>query len=199
MKKILVVGEDALSCALGERLVATALPDWQLSAEPVNKNGITKLVASFGRYAQLAHHVLPVLCVADTDGRCAVELMNAWIGPAYTDRLIVRLAVSEAESWVIADRTGFAHDLGVPLNKLPHSPDIEADPKRLVLTLLRRSTKRILRDEAVSGIDPTKPGSGYNFHLCKFVRNNWDAQRGAACSPSLARALMRLRRLELPR
>lgn len=43
--RIRVAGEDALCCALGERLVATVLPDWQLSGEPINTGGVTKAAA----------------------------------------------------------------------------------------------------------------------------------------------------------
>jgi hypothetical protein len=42
MKQILVVGEDPLTCALGERLVAELLPEWSVPFSPINTKGITK-------------------------------------------------------------------------------------------------------------------------------------------------------------
>jgi hypothetical protein len=194
MSRILVVGEDALCCALGERLVAACLPDWQLAQPSIDTKGVTKLQPSLPRYVGLARSLHPVLCIADTDGQCAVELRAKWLPQAH-ERFVLRLAITEAESWVLADRQGFSQALEVPLNKLPQCPDEESDPKRLILTLVKKSKIRQFRDEVVSSTDPSKPGTGYNLHLGAFVRNRWDAQRAAQHSPSLARAVKHLERL----
>ena len=102
---------------------------------------------------------------------------------------------SLAESWVLADRQGFSQAMKVPLNKLPQCPDEESDPKRLILTLVKKSKVRQFSNEVVSSADPSKPGTGYNLHLGAFVRNQWDARGAAQHSPSLARAVMHLERL----
>jgi hypothetical protein len=192
MSRILIVGEDSLSCALGERLVGVGLPGWQLSGPSIDTKGVTKLVPALRRYVQLATHVNPVLCVADTDGQCALDLITQWLPPSATDRLVLRLAVTEAESWLLADREGFAEALHIPLNKLPTNPDLEPDPKRLLLNLAKKSRTRQIREEVVSNSDPNKQGTGYNLHLAAFVRNGWDARRAAESSTSLDRALRRL-------
>jgi hypothetical protein len=194
MSRILVVGEDALCCALGERLVAACLPGWQLAQTSIDTKGVTKLQPSLPRYLDLARNLHPVLCIADTDGQCAVEWLGRWLPQAH-DSLVMRLAITEAESWVLADRQGFAQTLEVPLNKLPQCPDEESDPKRLILTLVKKSKIRLFRDEVVSSNDPSKPGTGYNLHLGAFVRSRWNARRAAQHSPSLARAVNRLERL----
>lgn len=196
MSRILVVGEDALCCALGEKLVTDCLPDWQLSARPIDTKGITKLIPALARYQEQAQHVQPVLCIADTDRKCAVELLAAWLPRPRPEHLLLRLAVTEAESWLLADRGGFATAFQVPLNKLPQNPDEVDDPKRTLLTLARRSKQRLIRDEVVSAIDPSKQGSGYNTHLRHFVLNHWDAHRAAQTSQSLARAMSRLAELK---
>jgi len=192
MKRLLVVGEDALCCALGERLFAACLPGWQLAQTSINTQGITKLVPALERYAKQAKHVQPVLCIADTDGTCAADLLAKWLPSSTHAHFLLRLAVTEAESWLMADRAGFAQVLAVPMNKLPQRPDEEADPKRLLLTLARKSKKRLIRDEVVSSSDASKPGSGYNLHLCAFARTHWNARCAAQSSPSLARAMNRL-------
>lgn len=195
MTRILVIGEDALCCALGERLVACCLPDWRLAGPTIDTRGVTKLLPALPRYAQQAERVQPVLCIADTDGRCPVDLLAQW-RPVRTERcLLLRFAVTEAESWVIADREGTAQALAIPLTRLPHRPDEEPDPKRLLLTLAARSRKRAIREELVSFVDRNKPGSGYNLHLGAFVRSQWDARRAARVSPSLARAVKRIEEL----
>ena len=68
MKRILVVGEDALCCALGEKLVAAALPGWSLAGPAIDTKGVTKLIPALPRYSEQAQFVQPVLCIADTVG-----------------------------------------------------------------------------------------------------------------------------------
>jgi len=190
---ILVVGEDALCCALGQRLVQACLPRWQLALPPIDTKGVTKLRAALPRYIELAQHVQPVLCIADTDGQCPVQLAQQWLPKTASRRLLLRLAVSEAESWALADAAAFASLFAVPLNKIPRKPDDVTDAKGAVLGLAKRSQKRVIRDEMISPFDSTKPGSGYNLHLCSFVTTHWDAGNAAANSPSLRRAMSRLK------
>lgn len=193
-RRILVIGEDALSVALGERLVQACLPDWQTVHPSIDTKGVTKLQAGLPRYLMQAQHVQPVLCVADTDGTCPVTLQQRWL-PRPDPRLVLRLAVTESESWLLADRNGFSRHLGLPLNKLPWHPDAESDPKSLILTLARKSTLRHVRQELVAANDLCKPGSGYNLHLVQFARQHWSAQAAAEQSPSLQRAMQRLQQL----
>jgi hypothetical protein len=165
-----------------------------LAQPSIDTKGVTKLQPSLPRYLGLAQHLYPVLCIADTDGQCAVEWRAKWLPQAH-ERFVLRLAITEAESWVLADRQGFSQAMKVPLNKLPQCPDEESDPKRLILTLVKKSKVRQFSNEVVSSADPSKPGTGYNLHLGAFVRNQWDARGAAQHSPSLARAVMHLERL----
>lgn len=192
MKRILVVGEDALCCALGERLIAEALPGWLPAAPAINTKGRTKLLAKIGAYAKQARYVQPVLCIADTDGECAKTLLQHWRPQDAPPAFHFRLAVTEAESWVLADRQGFAQHFAVPVQRLPSRSDDIDDPKRLILDLIRRSKKRLFREEMVSERDPGKQGVGYNLHLSEFVREKWQMAEACEVSSSLARAVARL-------
>ena len=195
MSRLLVVGEDMLCCALAESIVACTLPTWKLSLPPINKGGVTKLRSALSRYAVQARHVQPVFCLADTDGQCAVEWLQRWRPSRMPASLILRLAVNEAESWVLADRSGFARCMGVPNGKIPAGVDQLVDPKALVLQLVGKSKSRRIRTEMVSASDPMKQGTGYNLHLCQFVRSHWDAERARELSPSLDRAMRSLQAL----
>lgn len=195
MKEILVVGEDSLCCVLGEKLVATILPGWSLIGPSIDKKGITNLIPAMPRFAKHAEFSRPVLCVADSDGRCAVELIREWRPSNAPESFMLRLAVNEAESWLLADRRAFSEALGVPLTRLPSSTDDLPDPKSVVLRLLAKSKVRLIRDEVVSRTDPNKKGSGYNLHLCNFVRKTWDAERARPASASLGRAISHIRRI----
>lgn len=194
MSQILVVGEDSLTCALGEQLVKELLPNWIMPTAPINKKGITKLIPEFSRFVKQAKFQ-PVLCIADNDGKCVKELLDKWLPKALPRNFCLRLAVVEAESWLIADRKSIADFLGIPEKHVSKTPDNEADPKRHVLNLARKSTNRELRLEMVSQTDISKQGTGYNPHLCHFVKTYWSAQRAADNSPSLARAILRIAKL----
>lgn len=89
----------------------------------------------------------------------------------------------------MADRKGFSEAFGIPLNKVPVHPDDEEDPKRIILKLAKRSSKRTIKSEVVSSVSPDKPGAGYNVHLTDFINTTWNPADAATHSPSLKRAL----------
>lgn len=198
MRQLLVVGEDALSCALGQQVVKEVLPRWALSGL-VDTRGVTKLRASISRYVQQSLHVQPVLCFADTDGACPVTMRAEWLPNGLPEQFLLRFAVTESESWILADRDASAEFFGISLANIPRNPDSVQDPKREVLRLAHMSKIRTLRTEMVSQNDINKKGAGYNAHLCAFVASRWNAKRAAVLSPSLTRAIEQVAKLDAAR
>jgi len=121
-----------------------------------------------------------------------------WLPDGIHQSFLLRLAVCEADSWVLADRAGFAKAFGVSMAAVPRKPEALADAKREVLRLAVRSSRRVIRDEVPAVGEATRPGSGYNQHLCAFVRETWNAANAAQHAPSLARAIKALKRLGNP-
>lgn len=195
MSSLVLVGEDELCCALGLSLIQQTLPGWTLAVEPINKRGVTKLKADLPRYLQQALHLRPVLCIADTDGSCPVTIRKAWLPTEVPATFLLRLAVTESETWAMADRSGFASALGVSVASVPRQPESLPDAKREVLRLAARSAKRRVKEEMLSLQDISKPGTGYNKHLCAFVRQGWRAAVAREQSPSLDRAIRALGQL----
>lgn len=196
MNSLVLVGEDALCCALGERLVEQTLPGWRLAFAPINKRGVTKLKADLPRYLQQALHVQPVLCIADTDSACPVALRQQWLPQEVPPNFLLRLAVSESEAWAMADRAAFAAALGVSVANVPRDPETLPDIKRKVLHLAAQSSKRRVREELLSVHDASKPGTGYNEHLCAFIKQGWRAAIAREQSASLHRAMLALELLQ---
>lgn len=189
MRRILVVGEDLLCTALGESLVSSQLPEWQLARPSIGTYGRTQLVKRLGAFANQARHHQPVLCIADSDGDCVRDLLLAWRKQHWPANLLLRLAVTEAECWLLADRQGCAAGLRVASKHLPKWPEQSPDPKRALLKAAAQSKSRLIRAELVAPSDPSTPGSGYNLHLAAIVHGHWQPERAAAASPSLARAM----------
>ena len=175
-------------------MVGLALPGWSLARPPINTGGITKFLSALGRYAQQAQHVQPVLCVADTDRNCAVQLKNQWMPANAPNDFLLRFAVSEAESWLLADREAIARFFGIAEANIPRNPDSLDDAKLEMLRLARRSSG-MLRREMISTLDMQKPGTGYNVHLQKFALEQWRPVAARAHSTSLDRALVSVAQL----
>ncbi|WP_156524562.1 hypothetical protein [Achromobacter ruhlandii] len=176
-------------------MISALMPQWTLAGPPIDAKGITKLTPSLGRYAQQAQYVQPVFCIADTDGKCPVDLISTW-RPLYAPRdFVFRLADAEIESWILADRSGFSSYFQTAANKIPGDIDKVVDPKRLILSLISKSRKRLFRDEIVSSTDLNKRGSGYNVHLKDFVKNQWSLENARQHSSSLERAISNLKEL----
>lgn len=190
MSQMFVIGEDAVCCALGMKLVTDVL-DWRIAQPVVDTKGVTKLLPELSRYAGLTR-VHPVLCIADTDGKCALELSREWRPRRTNDAFLLRFAVTEAESWLLADVDALARYFDVPEARIPARPDDVRDAKRAVVDLARRSRRKIIRHEVISTIDASKPGVGYNAHLCVFATQHWRPLEAAQRSPSLQRAVRRL-------
>jgi hypothetical protein len=195
VRQFLIVGEDELCCELGAKIAALVLYGWTPAAYPISTGGITKLIPRLPSLVEQAEYVQPVICIADTDGECPVEKIRALNLAKLSSNFVLRFAHTEAESWVLADRNGFSSKFGVPVSKLPHSPDAVSDAKRLVLTLASRSKYRWVRDEIVSVSDVSKRGSGYNMHLISFVRDSWNVEVAKKSSESLSRACSAIARI----
>lgn len=195
MKDILLVGEDVLCCALGKKIIEAALPDWSISGLPIDKKGITRLLPELPRYAECARHVRPVLCIADTDNKCPVEIRKQWLPPEAPQELLFRLAVSEAESWILADRHAVAQFFDVPLGVVPKAPESIKDPKSEMLKIAGRSRKKSIRSEMLTAGQQVRPGPGYNVHLGALIAQAWDVVRAQENCPSLRRAVINVQSL----
>ena len=109
-------------------------------------------------------------------------------------KFFLRVAVMEVESWVMADRRGFADFLSIPLNRIPEDTDVILQPKEFLVSLARLSRKTRLRQEIVPLPGATsKVGPGYNSRLGEFVHSRWSVNRAASVSVSLQRTLAQLR------
>jgi len=186
--------EDSLSEAVCRRLVRLTRPTAEISAVVglTGHGSIRRRLRELNRSAT----ALDVLLLTDLNSAypCPGALLLDWLsGLTLNARLFFRVAVREVEAWVLADRTHFAAELQVPLDRIPLAPDSVGDPKALFVQLARGSRSSLVRGDLVPAAGSTAlVGPGYNPRMIGFVRDTWDPTIAAEFSSSLARALRRL-------
>lgn len=197
VKKIAVVAEDRLTEAVLLKCVRTALPAYSVARTEV-KSGRGNVQRELQAYANLAK-VMPVLIGVDLDNdSCAPALLRNWERLPPQPGLILRIAVREIESWVLADKRRIAAFMGAPPKEVPERPDALSDPKRSLLEVAREHAPSELKADLVPrNYDSAYPriGRAYNLRMCEFVATRWRPEVARTKSESLNRAMLSLERL----
>ncbi|WP_179188282.1 hypothetical protein [Sphingomonas sp. IBVSS2] len=186
-----VAGEGILDLAVARKMLSRY--GHQVASE-FDKGGKHRLDAAIPGYLNAARFS-PWLILRDLDDDgCPVALLNQ-IAPNRHEigGALIRLCNRSVESWLLADRSGFARFFGLALAIVPANPDLLVDPKQVLIQCVSASRHRNLRE----GVIP-RPGSGrkvgpeYNAVLSDFVNEIWDVDRGCDQSNSLSRASGRI-------
>jgi len=160
------------------------------------RKGISYIKEKVDGFNQMAQGVplLTLVDLADIDIDCPAEVVSQWV-PHRNPKMLLRVVVSEIESWLLADRIGIARFLGVRVSQVPyHSEDLD-DPKKSLVDLARSSRETMKRDLVPE--DPTQndQGPGYTSTMRSFVYEKWDIEAAAERSESLRRCLSAVRDL----
>jgi hypothetical protein len=147
------------------------------------------------RWRKLAE-LHPVLILTDLDTKaCPSVLLTEWLDDrACPPNLLLRVAVRETESWLLADHQAIRQLIG-PRGKLPVQPDAVSDPKQVLLKLAQLAPRDVRLDLVKVAGAASSQGIGYNARLTNWVRNEWSPERAAQRSASLERT--RLRRQQM--
>jgi hypothetical protein len=189
--------EDDLSQSVVRRLLMDTERDYSIGMV-FGRGGFGYLRTTANNWNAAAAAGTPILLLTDLDQHpCPAELIDSWLDFAPHANLIFRVAVREVESWVLADRDGFADFLGINAVLVPAEPDQIPDPKQSLVNLARRSRIRALRESIVPRQGSTAvQGPNYNGCLGDFIRNRWNRNSATERSPSLSRAWARLMTFE---
>jgi hypothetical protein len=157
------------------------------------QGGKPKLLAKLAGF-NAAARFSPWVVVVDLNGdaACAPDFVSETI-PAPSANLIFRVAVRQAEAWLMADRESLARYLRVSQALVPKDPEAEADAKRTMVNVARASSDRHVRQDMV----PTprggrKTGPNYAGRLIEFATQRWRPDVAAERADSLSRCLRRL-------
>lgn len=186
---IYIAVEDALGERLARKLLNHGARPFSIGAcfGKQGKSYLQRKIKGFNSAAR----VTPFLVLTDLDSdECAPLLVKSWLPGRTWPNLLFRIAVTEAESWVMADRGGLARYLGVDEKLVPAHPDNVRNAKEKLVEIARRSTKSLLRKALVPADGSSaRVGPDYNGCLAVFLENHWDIRRAIKRSPSLRRAL----------
>ena len=134
----------------------------------------------------------PLIALTDLDQReCPVLFHQEWITFDTSPNFLFRIAVREVETWLLADRQGFAGFLGISKDKIPLTVEDVLDPKQLVCNLANNSRKRSIKEGLVPR-GSAKQGPEHNALLGRFIDIDWDLDQACLTSPSLHRAVLRI-------
>jgi hypothetical protein len=159
------------------------------------RQGFGYLYKNVDKWKSLARHQA-VLVLTDLDREaCPTALLQNWLGSAQVPTtLLLRIAVREVESWLLADHDSMRGLIGMN-GKLPVNPDTVGDPKHYLLNLAKLAPREVRLDLVNESAGVLKQGLGYNARLTTHVQSNWNPAIAAQRSPSLRRARQRLAEL----
>ncbi len=190
-QSIFLAVEDELSATLGE-LLLESVGGFRIINRMVT-GGNTELKKKCKSFLDMAHNGLPVLIVTDLDKiDCPMALIESWFPHGLVRNLLFRVAIKEAESWLLADRDALSREFSVSKSRFPLLPDHEPDPKNLVIQLAKRSKKRDVQSIVPEQGSTATVGPEYNNFLCNFLRSKWNLHDATQNSQSLHRTVQRL-------
>jgi hypothetical protein len=142
-----------------------------------------------------------VLTDLDDDAECAPPLKQKLL-PRPAPQMCFRIAVREVESWVLADSERVASFFAVRKSQVPVDPELVPSPKQSLVNLVRRSTRRAIREDMVPREGSGRSvGPAYASRLIEFVsdrRKGWRCHVAARRADSLRRCIECLKRLRQP-
>lgn len=192
-RRVVLVVEDALSEAMMRKIITDAGKHLVVDRQIVT-GGSGNMRRDVPKY-RAASRAVPHVVLADLDRvPCAADLRRHWQAMSIPDTMLFNVAVREVEAWLLADQEGIAAMLGIATHRVPRDADAESDPKRALVNLARHCRYRRLREELVPAAGSVNQvGPLYNVRLSHFATESWSVHRARTRSPSLARAVERLR------
>ncbi|HXM24240.1 MAG TPA: hypothetical protein VN948_23495 [Terriglobales bacterium] len=184
--------EDALTESLALKILKT-IPTGYATQTIYNRGGYGYLRRTINGFNNAAKGT-PFLVGTDLDRyECPSALINDWLTHPKHHNLLIRVAVKEAEAWVLADRDSFANFLGISVVRVPGDVEALPNPKAALIQLARRARKKQVRDDICPPPNSTsKVGPNYNARLGGFVSESWNPVVARLNSRSLDRAMNRL-------
>ncbi|MCU0498295.1 MAG: DUF4276 family protein [Anaerolineae bacterium] len=165
------------------------------------KQGKSFIEQRIDKFNQAANR-FPHIGLVDLDQEvCPSALIRRLLPHGIDEQFILRVAIREIESWLIADRDNLSAYLGVAANKLPIYPENEPNPKEAIVSACRSSKNKTIREGIVPQAQTgSKIGPAYVTLLENFALTQWDVTKARQQANSLNRAMNAIQRfIDQPR
>ena len=140
----------------------------------------------------------PVVFVFDSDGDCVVDILKQACPDGWADSFCaLNIAIDEGESWLLADKIGFAKYFGVNIEDIDFAQEVGevTYPYKTSLYIMRniisKSTKKEIK-ENMSCTEKGKKPATYNMFWKEYIDNVWNMNEAKRFSNSLLRAIKRV-------
>ncbi|MCC5062667.1 DUF4276 family protein [Xanthomonas campestris] len=188
MTDVAIATEDELSEIICRKLLG------EVGIKPfleLRRGGSGYLRGRIPSFCQMAQNY-PVIVLTDLDlVVCAPRLVADWLrNQIVPQNFLLRVAVREVESWLLADGSALSSYFGVEMRV--DSVENISDPKQFLLEKLRRSQRAIRTSVVNVRRGQAYCGVGYNNELAGFVREAWSPERASQHSDSLSRMRRRI-------
>lgn len=204
--KVYIVGEDPVTFAIIEKVLAFCSPDIEIITKLPARGGEVKCkISEFNKLSES----FPVILLTDLDATtCAPQLLAELLKESKNENFIFNIAVDEAEAWLMADRKGFSKYFNIDIEDMPVAAlTNQGGRKKLIemkfaykssMYLTRELIKKMKKKEHRDQLTP-KPGAAkgpeYNPCILPFINEYWDIQQAKENSDSLNRMVLRIEKL----
>jgi hypothetical protein len=194
------VGEGSSDDVIARRIITSVncLPgtSYRRPLSGTGKNNLDVRLPGLNQGSLYRNSVL-ALRDLDRDAPCAPALVSKLI-PDKNPKMLLRVCVCAAESWLMADRDAYADFCGLPVADIPAELETVVDLKGLIQGFGQSGRARRLRRHLDKGGASGVPlwGMMGSWHA-QFAEEHWDPIRAekSGGAPSLNRTLHRIRQL----
>lgn len=195
-------GEDDVTRYIARKLAYTISNEMKLEDVVIEDVGIRERGAAIKNKLQQLVRLgkkTPIVFVFDSDGDCAVDILKQTCPEGWTDSFCaLNIAIDEGESWLLADKKGFADYFGVAVEDIPISQKMGevTYPYKTSLYIMRniipKSRKKEVRDNMCCTERGKKPAT-YNVFWKDYINNVWNMNEAEKISDSLSRSINRIK------
>ncbi|MGB9746181.1 MAG: DUF4276 family protein [Bacteroidales bacterium] len=192
MMEVQLVVEDKLQDAVLKCILQKFQP--QIVLRPTaGLRGIEYIKGKIDGYHR-ASKFCPYIVLVDLDKEeCAPDLIRKWLKSPKINSFYLRIAVSEVEAWLMADRKGFSKFLSIPIDLIPTDTETILNPKESLISWARKSRKKKIKGLIPKGTSSIGPE--YNRLLSEFIFNYWNINEACKHNDSLRRTVERIKEM----
>ena len=195
-------GEDDVTKYIARKLAYAVSNEMKLKDAIIEDVGIRERGAAVKNKLQQIIRLgkkTPVVFVFDSDGDCVVDILKQTCPEGWTDSFCaLNIAIDEGESWLLADKKGFADYFGVAGEDIPifqKAGEVTYPCKTslyIMKNIIPKSRKKEIRENMCCTERGKKPAT-YNVFWKDYIDNVWNMNEAEKMSDSLSRSINRVK------